>query len=197
MNYQDLICLCIGIPDNICKLLDKIEKKFQMDNYFDIHETFIKELIKYTIDEKGLKAGNMLIQNLYDEIINHTLEEYADEYPKLEVDLFKTWVDGYTSELWFNGKKVESKEQLDKAIKEWSLIKPKFYVYAGYYEIYVSTKPMDTPRVFQSWHWKIERALQKAKSYDVTIHYCENIREYFPDKIFKEILDENNQWFNY
>lgn len=119
MNYQDFICSCIGIPADICKLLDKIEDKFDMWEYFDIEEDFIKELIKCCIDDRGIKAGNMLILNLYNEIIDHYIQEYSEEYPDFQENLFKTWVDGYTSELWFAGMKVESKKQLNQKIKKW------------------------------------------------------------------------------
>ena len=76
-------------------------------------------------------------------------------------------------------------------------MKPKFYVYAGYYELYVSAKPMDMPGYFfQSWHRKIERAIEKAESFDDTVHYCENVREYLPQWL-KDVLDENNSYFNF
>ena len=51
----------------------------------------------------------------------------------------------------------------------------KYYVYAGYYEIYVSDRPLRRPLMFQGWHKSLERALEHADSFDVSVLYDESI----------------------
>lgn len=121
MNYQDFICSCIGIPSDICNLLDKIEAKFHTDEIYDMEEKYIKVLVHEYGMENGFTVGNMLIMKLFSLIIDQYVESYGTDYPEFTESLFKPWVNGYDSELWFNDKKVEDKEQLDQAVEEWIL----------------------------------------------------------------------------
>lgn len=121
MNYQDFICSCIGVPSDICNTLDEIEAKFHTDEIYDMEETYIKVLVHEYGMENGFTVGNMLIMKLFSLIIDQYVESYSTDYPEFTESLFKPWVNGYDSELWFNGEKVEDKEQLDKAVEEWIL----------------------------------------------------------------------------
>ena len=116
-NLQTFICSCLGIPEDMCRLYDRIEDDFKTWEYYNLDESFVKEVIELTINEKGYKAGNLLIMDLFNQIINQYVEAYCD-YPLTE-DLFEMVIDGYYSELKFNGQKVENKTELDNAIEDW------------------------------------------------------------------------------
>ena len=76
-------------------------------------------------------------------------------------------------------------------------MKAKFYVYAGYYEIYISSKPLNKPHVFlKKFKRNIRGALKFAESFDDTIRYCRNIRKYLRDKNLVEWLDEHQEWYD-
>ncbi len=119
MNYQDFICSCIGVPEDICKLLDQIENNFQTYKIYDIEEQFIKVLIHEYGMEKGYTTGNLLIMKLYNIIIDYYVKTYSTYYPEFNSELFKTWINGVDSEIWFNNEEVEDKEQLEEAVEEW------------------------------------------------------------------------------
>ena len=70
----------------------------------------------------------------------------------------------------------------------------KFYVYAGYYELYISSEPMPEAFMLQKWFRKIERAIEWAEAWEDTIIYCENVKDDLPDYI-REVLQENNYEF--
>lgn len=118
-NLQTFVCECLGIPECICKIYDETENNFRSWEYYNLEETFVKQVVKCTIDENGFKAGNLLLLDLYTQIINHTIDAYCD-YP-IDETLFQTILDGAYSELQFNGEKVTSAQELDKAIEEWIL----------------------------------------------------------------------------
>ena len=118
---QDFICSCIGIPADICNLLDEIEQKFHLYEFYDIEENMIKVLVHEYGMDKGFHVGNLLILDYYNEIINHYVSLYSIDYPEFNKSLFKKWINGIDSELQFNGEKVEDKSQLDQAILEWIL----------------------------------------------------------------------------
>lgn len=118
-DLKSFVCACLGIPEGMCKLYDKIENDFRSWEYYNLEESFLKQVIKNTINEKGYKAGNILILDLFTQIIDHYVDAYCD-YPLTE-DLFKPIIDGDYSELQFNGKKVSSAKELDKSIEKWIL----------------------------------------------------------------------------
>ena len=53
----------------------------------------------------------------------------------------------------------------------------KYYVYAGYYEIYVTNRPLRRPLMLQGWHKSLEKALEHAESFDVSVLYDRSILE--------------------
>ena len=70
-----------------------------------------------------------------------------------------------------------------------------FYVYAGYYELYISTEPLALPRVFQQMFDHIEDAIAYCEDLDDNIVYCENVKEYLPDYIYEYNQENNYQYF--
>ena len=118
-NLQTFICECLGIPECICKIYDETEKNFRSDEYYNLDESLVKEIVRNTVDRKDFRAGHFLLLDLYDRIIEHYIDAYCD-YP-LDRDLFSYDLDGAYSELRFNGNKVTSAQELDKAIEEWIL----------------------------------------------------------------------------
>ena len=73
----------------------------------------------------------------------------------------------------------------------------KFYVYAGYYEQYISTKPMDPPRVFERYFLKIENAIKYAESFNDTVIYCRNVEQYLPEGYPHDAIEENNEFYEF
>lgn len=73
-------------------------------------------------------------------------------------------------------------------------MKKKFYVYAGYYEVYVSAQPMPEPYILQSTHRKIERALEAAEKFDVTINYCESVKNDLPTFLYETLQDQEYEY---
>lgn len=61
----------------------------------------------------------------------------------------------------------------------------KYFLYAGYYELIFSTKPLDKPYTFLSWHKSIVNAEKAAKKFDPDATYV------FEDKdLAKEYWNE-------
>ncbi len=62
-----------------------------------------------------------------------------------------------------------------------------FYLYAGYYELFLSDRPLRCPLTLQSKHKSIGGAVRKAESYDDTIHADErlapDLHDYYGDYI--------------
>lgn len=71
----------------------------------------------------------------------------------------------------------------------------RFFVYAGYYENYISVKPMYAPRVYRSNFPTIDKAIAYAESFEDNVIYCKNVRDYLPNYL-KEAIDERHEWFN-
>ena len=115
-DLQTFICECLGIPECICKIYDQTEKNFHSDEYYNLDEELVKEIIRNTIERKDCRAGHFLLMNLYDRIIQHYVDAYCD-YP-ISNELFEYDLDGAYSELRFNGQKINSAQELDKAIEE-------------------------------------------------------------------------------
>ena len=73
----------------------------------------------------------------------------------------------------------------------------KFYVYAGYYELYISTKPMPAPYVLQRTCRTIENAIKYADSFGDNIVYCDNVKYDLPDYIYDALQDSDYEFFVY
>ena len=53
----------------------------------------------------------------------------------------------------------------------------KFYLYAGYYELFISNRPLRRPYSFISWHKSLDAAQRAAEKFDpdAHVHYAEQI----------------------
>ena len=72
----------------------------------------------------------------------------------------------------------------------------RFFVYAGYYENYISVKPMYTPLVYRSNFPTIDEAIAYAESFEDTVIYCENVKDDLPT-FLAEKLEEKNEFHNF
>ena len=70
----------------------------------------------------------------------------------------------------------------------------KYYVYAGYYENYISSEPMPTPYILRKTFRKINRAIQYAESFCDTVIFCDNVKDDLPDYLY-DYLQEHNEFF--
>lgn len=73
----------------------------------------------------------------------------------------------------------------------------KFYVYAGYWENYISSKPMPTPYVFRRAFRDIDRAIDYAVSLGDTVIYCDNVKYDLPDYLYEALQDEGYEYFRF
>jgi len=72
----------------------------------------------------------------------------------------------------------------------------RFFVYAGYYENYISVKPMYAPHVYSNNFPTIDEAIAYAESFEDTVIYCENVKDDLPTFFAKEI-EEKNEFYNF
>ena len=73
-------------------------------------------------------------------------------------------------------------------------MKKKFYVYAGYYENYISSKPMPKPFILRGVRYTIEEAISYADNFGDGIEYCENVKDDLPDYLY-DFLSEHGYSF--
>lgn len=74
-------------------------------------------------------------------------------------------------------------------------MKPTFYIYAGYYELYISTEPMNYPYTLQAEYKSINQAINYCESIGDHIIYCESVKDYLPDYLYEYLQDNNYQYF--
>ena len=74
---------------------------------------------------------------------------------------------------------------------------PKFYVYAGYYELFISSQPMPAPYVLLKTFRKIDRAIEYTESFDDNVVYCENVKDYLPTFLYEVLQDSDYEYFVY
>lgn len=72
----------------------------------------------------------------------------------------------------------------------------KYYVYAGYYENYISSKPMPSPYILRRTFNNINSAINYAESIEDAVIYCNNVKYDLPDYLY-EALNENDEFFRY
>ena len=73
----------------------------------------------------------------------------------------------------------------------------KFYVYAGYWENYISSEPMPAPYVKRRAFSNIDRAIDYAESLGDTVIYCDNVKYDLPDYLYEALQDEDYEYFRY
>lgn len=74
-------------------------------------------------------------------------------------------------------------------------MKKKFYVYAGYYENYISTQPMPAPYVLRRTCRAIENAIKYADSFGDTVIYCDNVKDDLPRDLYEYLQDNEYEYF--
>lgn len=74
-------------------------------------------------------------------------------------------------------------------------MKKKFYVYAGYYENYISTQPMQAPYVLRRTCRTIENAIKYADSFGDTVIYCDNVKDDLPNDLYEYLQDTEYEYF--
>lgn len=72
-----------------------------------------------------------------------------------------------------------------------------FYLYAGYYELYLTTEPMDAPYVLQYARNDLQAVLDYAEERGDTLIYCDTVRDYLPACIYDFNLWEGYEYFHY
>ena len=77
-----------------------------------------------------------------------------------------------------------------------SVYRTRFYVYAGYYEWYISTKTLPEPRIFQRTFGTFEKAVRFAKKHDDWINYMEDVEKYM-DPFEASCIRENQGFLKY
>lgn len=70
----------------------------------------------------------------------------------------------------------------------------KYYVYAGYYELFVSSEPMPAPYILQKTFRSIDRAIEYAESWGDNIVYCENVKYDLPDWLYENLQDNDYEY---
>ena len=70
----------------------------------------------------------------------------------------------------------------------------KYYVYAGYYENYISSKPMPRPYILRRTFRSIDRAINYANSFGDYVVFCDNVKNDLPDYLYEALLKED--YFN-
>lgn len=71
----------------------------------------------------------------------------------------------------------------------------KYYVYAGYYENYISSEPMPDPYILRRTFRSIDRAIDYADSFGDEVIYCENVKYDLPDYLYEALQDEDYEYF--
>lgn len=56
----------------------------------------------------------------------------------------------------------------------------KIYLYAGYYEMFITDKPLDKPYSLISWHWSVDAAIRRAEKEHPDDNYYFQV-ELYPD----------------
>lgn len=69
----------------------------------------------------------------------------------------------------------------------------KFYVYAGYYENLISSKPLPAPYILRRTFRSIDAAIDYAESFGDHVTYCDNVKYDLPDYLY-DALQENNEF---
>lgn len=68
----------------------------------------------------------------------------------------------------------------------------KIYLYAGYYEMYITDRPLDRPYSLISWHYSVEAAERAAQKIHPDDHYYFKV-DLFPDDyhyVLESYIDE-------
>ena len=73
----------------------------------------------------------------------------------------------------------------------------RFYVYAGYYENFITSEPMPAPFVKRRSFGNIEKAIDYAESFGDEVIYCDNVKYDLPDYLYEYLQDNDYEYFIY
>lgn len=82
-------------------------------------------------------------------------------------------------------------DKIVDVVKGVGATRKRYYVYAGYYENYISSKPMPAPYVLRKTFSSINRAIDYAESFGDTVIYCDNVKYDLPDFIYEALQDSD------
>lgn len=71
----------------------------------------------------------------------------------------------------------------------------KFYIYAGYYELYITTEHLDEPLVYLTEFDTIEQALNYCDEQDDCTIYCDNVKDYLPDYLYDYLQEHDYEYY--
>ena len=71
----------------------------------------------------------------------------------------------------------------------------KYYVYAGYWENFISSEPMPEPYILRRTFRSIDRAIEYAYSFGDEVIYCENVKYDLPDWLYESLQDQDYEYF--
>ena len=71
----------------------------------------------------------------------------------------------------------------------------KYYVYAGYWENYISSEHMPAPYVLRKTFRSIDRALEYADNLGDEVIYCDNVKYDLPDWLYETLQDNDYEFF--
>lgn len=106
METKDFVCVCLGISS---QKIDEICDTFDLDIF---EEDFIEVLSNTT---KYDRVGNIIIRNLYDQVIEYALESYGkflDEYK------FEIYTNGMDSHLMYDREEIYNYQDIEDIVKE-------------------------------------------------------------------------------
>lgn len=72
-----------------------------------------------------------------------------------------------------------------------------FYLYAGYYEHYLTTEPMNAPYVLELETNDIDEAMDYADETGDTIIYCDTVRDYLPNWLYDCLTEDGYEFHHY
>ena len=76
-------------------------------------------------------------------------------------------------------------------MKDMKTKRTKIYLYAGYYEMFITDRPLDKPYSLISWHYSVEAATRRAEKEHPDDHYYYKAN-LFPDDlayVLEDVID--------
>lgn len=114
MNTKTFICNCLRLYSGTINKIDEIISLFELCEDIVLSEDVIIE----SIQENPRNAGNIIIRKLYDWIIMNACELFKGV--NINEDMFDYDLEDYASNIYFNGTKVVSLEDLTEVIFEFN-----------------------------------------------------------------------------
>lgn len=114
MDTKTFICNCLRLYPGTIHKIDEIISNFELCEDIVLSEDVIIE----SIQENPRNAGNIIIRKLYDWIIMNACELFKGV--NINEDMFDYDLEDYASNIYFNGTKVVSLEDLTEVTFEFN-----------------------------------------------------------------------------